>query len=503
MKKTVSLLLTGLMAFSSVAVAGTASAVDTATVNDQVCKVGGTVSYTYNLKTPGTVEDFQGELDYSSGLTLETFTLSETKGMVLTNTDIEGAAYYSGSSPVIGDQQPYDFTGGVTLITAKFRVKEGGSQTIKNKMELITGIDGTQYYDFGKNISTEESEKTTADFYAVEHFTLDKTSLSLFTGDTQEIKATVDPVFATNTDVTWTTSNDQIAAVTANDTKATITAVAPGKAVITAQCDGKTATCEVTVSDKEVLVTSLTTDTDKVELPVGSTKKVTATYAPANATDPAITWSSSNTSVATVTNDGDIKAVGKGTAEIIVAANDGSNIIAKISVTVTQPVTKLTVTKSATVKVKQKVTLKAKITPSSADNKSLAWSSNKKSVAKVSAKGVVTGVKKGTATITVKTKDGSNLSAKCKVTVTQPVTKITLNKTKLTLKVKKTFTLKANVKPSNANNKKVKWSTSKKSVATVSAKGVVKAVKKGTAVIKAVAKDGSKKSAKCTVTVKK
>lgn len=83
------------------------------------------------------------------------------------------------------------------------------------------------------------------------------------------------------------------------------------------------------------------------------------------------------------------------------------------------------------------------------------------------------------------------------------VSKVSLNKTKKTLKKGKTFTLKATVKPANATNKKLKWTTSNKKVATVTQKGVVKAKKAGKATITATATDGSKKKAKCKITVKK
>jgi uncharacterized protein YjdB len=79
-------------------------------------------------------------------------------------------------------------------------------------------------------------------------------------------------------------------------------------------------------------------------------------------------------------------------------------------------------------------------------------------------------------------------------------TKVTLNKTALTLQVKKTFTLKATVAPSNATNKTVTWTTSNKKVATVTAKGVVKAIGKGTATI--TVKTANGKKATCKITVK-
>lgn len=103
---------------------------------------------------------------------------------------------------------------------------------------------------------------------------------------------------------------------------------------------------------------------------------------------------------------------------------------------------------------------------------------------------------KPTATFTV-TKDTS-----VRVYYISMVTKIKLNRTTLTLKKGKTKQLTATVTPKTATNKSVVWSSNKKSVATVNSKGKVTAKKKGTALIKAIAKDGSKKSATCKVTVK-
>lgn len=129
----------------------------------------------------------------------------------------------------------------------------------------------------------------------------------------------------------------------------------------------------------------------------------------------------------------------------------------------------------------------------------ITWTSNKKSVATVSSKGIVKAKKKGTAVIT--TKYGKNKKLTCKVTVKQPVKSIKLNKTSATLKKGSSLTLKAAVAPNSANNKAVTWSSSNKKVATVSSKGVVKAVGNGTATITVKAKDGSGKKATCKITV--
>ena len=116
--------------------------------------------------------------------------------------------------------------------------------------------------------------------------------------------------------------------------------------------------------------------------------------------------------------------------------------------------------------------------------------------------GVVKGIKRGAATITATAKDGSEIKAICKVTVKQPVTGLKINITALTVTRGKTATLKVTVSPSNANNKTLRWTTSNKAVATVTSRGVVKGIKKGTATITATATDGSNRKVTCKVTVK-
>ena len=156
--------------------------------------------------------------------------------------------------------------------------------------------------------------------------------------------------------------------------------------------------------------------------------------------------------------------------------------------------------KVATINVGKTVTVKATVTPVNAANKTLAWTSSNTKIATVS-NGVVKGVKAGRVVITAKTTDGSNISATCTVTVKQPVTSISLSK-KATMYTGKKLTLKAKVNPANASNKALTWKSYNTKIAKVASNGVVTGVKAGTVKITATAKDGSRKSATCTVTVR-
>ena len=113
--------------------------------------------------------------------------------------------------------------------------------------------------------------------------------------------------------------------------------------------------------------------------------------------------------------------------------------------------------------------------------------------------------KAGTVTITAKTADGKTAKVKLKVSkAAVKVTKITITGSKtMSLKKKKTQTLKAAVAPASAANQKVTWKSSNKKIAVVNSKGKVTAKKAGTVTITAAAKDGSKKKAAIKIKVSK
>ena len=150
---------------------------------------------------------------------------------------------------------------------------------------------------------------------------LDKTSLELTEGGTGTLIATVEPNNATNRNVTWESSNTSVATVDANGL---VTAVSAGTATITATADGKSATCTVTVTAATVPVTGVTMNKTSTSLYVGDTETLTATVAPDNATNRAVTWASSNPSVAKVEN-GVVTALACGTAVITATTQDGNH----------------------------------------------------------------------------------------------------------------------------------------------------------------------------------
>lgn len=258
-----------------------------------------------------------------------------------------------------------------------------------------------------------------------------------------------------------------------------------------------------------VKATSISLNTDKLALTrygKDVKEKLTATVTPDETTNKNVKWASSNNKVATVDSNGYVTAKGKGTVRITATTTDGSNLSATCTVTVKQMVTMIVNTMNinrGSKNVNRKLPV---MVGNNATNKTLNYRSGNSKVVSVNAKGQITAKKKGTATVSVKTTDGTNIVVYYRVTVKQLVTSVKLNKKAISLKTKgkakqKTYTLKATVSK-DANNKKVKWTTSNKKVAVVNSKGKVTAKKKGTCYISVTSTDGSRKSAKCKVTVK-
>ena len=248
----------------------------------------------------------------------------------------------------------------------------------------------------------------------------------------------------------------------------------------------------------------MTVTPSRIEIIEGGSAALSARVSPEAASDRAVAWSSSDRSVATVDKTGTVQGLKPGTATVTATAEGKSGTCAvtvkakAVNVTeVTLDRTELTLTEGET------ETLTATVKPDNADNRKVTWSSDKTEIATVGGDGRVTAVKAGVAVVTVTTEDGGK-TATCKVTVRAKavsVTEVTLDRTELTLTEGETETLTATVRPDNADNRKVTWSSDKTEVATVDGAGRVTAVKPGEAVVTVTTEDGGK-TATCKVTVK-
>ena len=168
---------------------------------------------------------------------------------------------------------------------------------------------------------------------AVSSVGLNSTSITLKNIRNYKLTATVSPSNASNKTITWTSSNSNVARV---DVNGNVTAVNAGTATITAKSNnGKTTTCKVTVINPASVAVSSVGLKSSTTIVKGKTEKLTATVSPSNASNKAVTWTSSNSNVARVDANGNITAVNAGTATITAKSNNGK--IATCKVTVNNP----------------------------------------------------------------------------------------------------------------------------------------------------------------------
>src|SRR6185295_2940954 len=329
--------------------------------------------------------------------------------------------------------------------------------------------------------------------------TVSPASATVLTG--QAIQLTATPKDAngnplTGRVVTWSSSNTSVATVTGNGL---VTGGAAGSATITATSEGKTGTAAITVT--LVPVASVTVSPASPTVTAGQTVQLTATPKDANGnplTGRTITWSSSNTSVATVSSSGLVSGVVAGSATIT-ATSEGQSGTAAITVT-NVSVASVTVS-PATASVVAGQTVQLTATPKDANGTALTgrvvtWSSSNTAVASVNASGLVTGGAAGSATITA-TSEGKTGTAAITVTIV-PVASVTVTPASAGVPAGQTVQLTATPKDANGTpltGRTITWSSSNTSVATVNASGLVSGLVAGTATITATSEGQSGTSA--------
>ena len=368
------------------------------------------------------------------------------------------------------------FHGSGAVLEATFRVKEAAAGKIPLTLEVATLADGDL-----RDLQSEVSQGSVTVGVPMESIALDRTALSLKKGESQALQVSFTPANTTDDrTITWSSNNQQAATVDGNGL---VKAVGEGNAVITATAaNGSTAQCAVTVAGETQWTIAL--DRSELALEKGQSETLRALFDPADAAiGQQVAWSSSNTSVATVDENGVVKAVGAGTAEI--TAQVGTKT-AMCTVTVTEiPLGNITLNRNEmTLEKGQAGTLLVGYHPeNTTDSREVRWSSDKPEVATVDADGGVQAVGAGTAVITAKV-GGS--SASCTVTVTAALQSISLNQTQLKLHKGQSGTLTVGFQPADTtDDRSVAWTSSDKAVATVDANGVVTAAGGGSAVITA------------------
>ena len=335
---------------------------------------------------------------------------------------------------LLADIHPYDYAGKVEWKSSDPSVATVNSFSTDNRQVLVRGVkDGNvtitatvtgedgkdkvsnEYFIYvGKGGNTSEVKPTA--------IKLNPNSITLAPNGSQKITAAVEPSNATNNNITWTSSDANVATV---DQNGKVTAHKAGTATITATSQGdntKKATATVTVSANttEVKPTGITLNPNNITLNPNETKNINATLTPGNATNKNITWTSSDANVATVDQNGKVTAHKAGTATITAKSQGNESVKATATVTVNaQASTEVDASSvivglknssySNTFKVNESTKLKADVNPNNYTG-TVTWNVADPTIAKVTAdsgndkEAVVTGLKVGTTTVTATVK---------------------------------------------------------------------------------------------------
>jgi len=352
----------------------------------------------------------------------------------------------------------------------------------------------------GKEIDSEKETLTvdTEDGYVIvtahvdlETVELTKATYELQKGANDTLTVSYEPADTTDDKTfTYVSSDENVVSV---DGTGKMTAKAVGSATITVTAFGKELTADVTVVNH---ITAVTISGSKHELSKDEELQLSAVITPADTSDDkTITWTSSNTSIATVDNTGKVTAIAGG--ETIITAISTNNIVDTYAINVVVPMIDFTTT-DTTVNLNKgdNKTVNTTITPAdTTESKVISWESDNTTVATVDSNGVITAVGGGNATIT-----GTLPNAKMvtiTVTVTVPLEKIELDQESIELIPDQKQTINAEITPNDTTEPKtITWISSDETVATVD-NGEITAVAAGTATITATV--GTKSD---TVTVK-
>lgn len=350
-------------------------------------------------------------------------------------------------------------------------------------------------------------------------------SVVLFSGQTVTVEPVLTPANSTDT-LKWECDDTAVATV---DEKGVITGIAPGDTyVFVTAYNGALQTCftriAVTVYDA---MQGIALPQQEYAMNEGESIIITPVLAPQTAHNQTINWTLSNSAVATTApvrgseTEIEVTAVAGGSVMLTAETEEGGYrascliIVAPLPTDTPEPsappeptatpvkIPTKVVVKPATkfLKVGKTFYVKATVTGST-KNKKVKWTSSKKKVCTVTQSGKVKGKKIGTAYIKATARDGSGASARCKVRVVRPITKLRIKPSEADVLIGDILKLKTVIKPKNATIKKVKWSTKDANIATVDSSGQVIGVAVGLVEIKAKAQDGSGKSARAYITVK-
>lgn len=286
--------------------------------------------------------------------------------------------------------------------------------TISSEGEIVAHINGnttisvqTKDGNFVDSMNISVFDHTTA-------VSISNTSLQIKMGDKERLTAQTLPLGTSDGQITWSSSDDDIATV---DENGNVKGIAKGTCTITATSvdGGYTKGCAVTVAQP---VQSIQLEKHETNLKVGETEELRVQITPNDANNKNIKWTSEDETIATVNEEGVIAGVKSGKVRIYATSEENSEISDYCTVTFIQPVTGITLDKQIVelTSIGETIQLQATVLPEDAENKNIKWSSSNEKVCIVSGNGTIVGLSDGVAIIIATTEEGGFL-ATCQVTV--------------------------------------------------------------------------------------
>jgi len=323
---------------------------------------------------------------------------------------------------------------------------------------------------------------------AVETLQVTPDSLSLRLGDQADLTAVLLPANATNKQYTWRSDSPEIASV---NSSGQVNALSLGLAhlIATATDGGLSDSCTVTVTGIPVDSVRVLPESDTLK--IGASLILRATVYPANASNPTVSWQSSNLNVARIDTNGKVSALQAGTATIVVHTSDGNHTDTTRLLIVPVAVESLELLPARlTLHVGDTQTIQAVVLPDTATNRNLSWRSTQIAVATVSQTGRVTALTEGLTSVIATTQDG-HFTDTVRLTVERiPVQSVSISPNQSTLLIGDQLRFEAIVTPSNATYPGVLWASDNNACIQIDQLGNVRALAEGTCTLRVTTTDG-------------
>lgn len=364
-----------------------------------------------------------------------------------------------------------------------FRVKEGATGIFDFSFYNIKHLENG-YAESPVSVPITIGDKLTGRIKTpLQSISLSQKELVVGVQETKKLTVEYNPTNTTDSKkVTWSSDNSNIAKV---DENGNVKGIAPGNAVITADCNGKKDTCKVTVTSK---LQSITLDKTTLEMSKEQNVKLNVIYNPSNTTDSKeVTWESSNKEVATVDENGNVTAHKIGKATITVTSSVAGIKSAKCEINVTSKLQSIYFDEeqeNIEINKGNEVTLKVNYLPEdTTDGKTVKWESSDSTIAKVDNNGKITALKPGVVTIIA---NCNGKIATATINVKSPLTGIEIVGGDRELLPGQKENLSVSYKPEDTTDSKtISWKVDNSNIVSIDAKGTITANKPGTAIVTA------------------